>query len=160
MAGLGQAAGRRGRGRRRDRGRPRRVPRARRPASRRRDPAGLLQRPSVLRLWRPGRHLQLRQERHPVQLLSAGPVYQGAGHQHGEVAGHRQPARAGQRFQPPDRCRQRPGVRLRGYPGLELNAGPSPRLAARNQTTPMVFLLLRITAGGHPRHPCSLCRRR
>jgi hypothetical protein len=29
------------------------------------------------------------------------------------------------------------------------NAGPSPRLAARNQTTPMVFLLLRITAGGH-----------
>jgi hypothetical protein len=30
------------------------------------------------------------------------------------------------------------------------NAGPSPRLAARNQTTPMVFLLLRITAGGHP----------
>ena len=32
----------------------------------------------------------------------------------------------------------------------QLNAGPSPRLAARNQTTPMVFLLLRITAGGHP----------
>ena len=31
------------------------------------------------------------------------------------------------------------------------NAGPSPRLAARNQTTPMVFLLLRITAGGRPR---------
>ena len=28
------------------------------------------------------------------------------------------------------------------------NAGPSPRLAARNQTTPMIFLLLRITAGG------------
>ena len=31
------------------------------------------------------------------------------------------------------------------------NAGPSPRLAARNQTTPMIFLLLRITAGGHVR---------
>jgi hypothetical protein len=29
------------------------------------------------------------------------------------------------------------------------NAGPSPRLAARNPRTPMVFLLLRITAGGH-----------
>jgi hypothetical protein len=29
------------------------------------------------------------------------------------------------------------------------NAGPSPRLAARNQTTPMIFLLLRVTAGGH-----------
>jgi hypothetical protein len=29
------------------------------------------------------------------------------------------------------------------------NAGPSPRLAVRNQRTPMVFLLLRITAGGH-----------
>jgi hypothetical protein len=28
------------------------------------------------------------------------------------------------------------------------NAGPSPRLAARNQTTPMVFVLLRIAAGG------------
>jgi hypothetical protein len=28
------------------------------------------------------------------------------------------------------------------------NAGPSPRLAARDQTTPMIFLLLRITAGG------------
>jgi hypothetical protein len=29
------------------------------------------------------------------------------------------------------------------------NAGPSPRLAARNLRTPMEFLLLRITAGGH-----------
>jgi hypothetical protein len=29
------------------------------------------------------------------------------------------------------------------------NARPSPRLAARNQTTPMMFLLLRVTAGGH-----------
>ena len=31
----------------------------------------------------------------------------------------------------------------------EHNAGPSPRLEARDQRTPMVFLLLRITAGGH-----------
>jgi hypothetical protein len=31
----------------------------------------------------------------------------------------------------------------------EHNAGPSPRLAARDRQTPMVFLLLRITAGGH-----------
>jgi hypothetical protein len=30
------------------------------------------------------------------------------------------------------------------------NAGPSPRLAARNLRTPMVFLLVRITAEGHP----------
>jgi hypothetical protein len=30
------------------------------------------------------------------------------------------------------------------------NAGPSPRLAARNLRTPMVFLLVRITAAGHP----------
>lgn len=29
------------------------------------------------------------------------------------------------------------------------NAGPSPRLAARNLRTPMVFLLVRISAGGH-----------
>lgn len=31
----------------------------------------------------------------------------------------------------------------------ERNAGPSPRLEARDQRTPMVFLLARITAGGH-----------
>ena len=42
----------------------------------------------------------------------------------------------------------------------QLNAGPSPRLAARNQTTPMVFLLLRITAGGIRRCPRCPSRRR
>ena len=121
---LGQAAGRRGCGHRGDRRGPRPVPRDPGPASRGGYPAGLLHRSPLLRVHRPGRHIQLRLARDPDQLGRPGPLHQGPRHQHGKAAGFGQPAEAVQRLQRDHRRGQRTGVRVRGHAFLAAQRRP------------------------------------